>query len=379
MRGIVYFIIYKLLYKLFWILPIKKNRVLFSSYFGRQYSDNPKFIYEELIKNRNDLDIIWILNSKVEELQGHNVKIINAKSWKYLYYLATSKYWIDNCHGYHLRKPRVKTILLQTWHGTPLKKIAQDIEGKQYKKSRKNWKLESSYWDFFLSPNKNLNNLFCKAFKINEEIVINTMYPRNEFLVHSNIEKVKKKVFKELGIKTEKKIILYAPTFRVEETASYKLHLDMKRLEKEFGDKYIFLIRLHPNIKRLDCIELKKEFSINASKYNDIQELYLISDVLITDYSSVFFDYAILNKPMIFYPYDYDEYKNDDRGFYFEYSEIVPGPIVYDEENLIKEMKRLECNMSEFQIKIKKFNDKYNDVKNNETSKYILKKIGLLV
>ncbi|MGL4688206.1 MAG: CDP-glycerol glycerophosphotransferase family protein [Fusobacteriaceae bacterium] len=379
MREIGYFIIYKVFYKLFWVLPIKKNRVLFSSYFGRQYSDNPKFIYEELIKNRNDLDIVWVLNNKIEELQGHNIKIVNEKNWKYLYYLATSKYWIDNCHGYHLRKPRAKTILLQTWHGTPLKKIAQDIEGEQYKKSKKSWELESSYWDYFLSPNKNLNNLFCKAFKIKEDIVINTMYPRNEFLIRSNIQEIERKVFKELGIKKGKKIILYAPTFRTGETDSYKLHLNIKKLEKEFGDKYIFLIRLHPNIKKLDCENTEKEFLINASKYNDIQELYLVSDVLITDYSSVFFDYAILKKPIIFYPYDYEEYKNDDRGFYFEYSEIVPGPIVYDEENLIKEIKKIECNMDEFQNKIEKFNEKYNDAKNKETSKYILEKIGLLI
>lgn len=378
MREIVYFFIYKVLYKFFWIFPIKKNRVLFSSYFGRQYSDSPKFIYEELIKNRDDLDIIWGLNNELEELKNHKLKIVSEKSWKYLYYLATSKYWIDNCHGYHLRVPRKGTLLLQTWHGTPLKKIAQDIEGNQYEKSRKSWELESSYWTYFLSPNKNLNKLFCKAFKIKEDIIINTMYPRNEFLIQADIAEVEKKVFKELGVKKGKKIVLYAPTFRIGETETYKLHFNIKRLEQEFGDKYIFLIRLHPNIKKLDCENMGNGFIIDASKYNDIQELYLVSDILITDYSSVFFDYAILKKPMIFFPYDYENYKNEDRGFYFDYNETVPGPIVYDEKSLIEELKKIECSIEEFQTKIEIFNSKYNDIENNQTSKYILKRIGLL-
>lgn len=381
MREIAYYIIYKIIYKIFWIFPVKKNRVLFISYFGKQYSDSPRFLYEELCKKREDLDIVWVLNSKNTQLEMSGVKIVKEKSLSYLYYLATSKYWIDNCHGYHLREPRKETVYFQTWHGTPLKKIGQDIEGEQYKKSRESWNLETSYWNYLLSPSKGLNDIFTKAFSIDKNILINATYPRNEFLLNANLEEVKNKVLRELKIpkeNLEKKIILYAPTFRLGETEEYSLKIDLEKFNEKLESEYIFLIRTHPNVKKIVSEIENSSIFIDVSKYNDIHELYIASDILITDYSSVFFDYSLLKKPMIFYPYDYEHYKNEDRGFYFEYGEIVPGPIVYTSEELLQLLLKLEEDKEKYKDKINSFNKNFNIEDREKNSEYILKKIGLL-
>ncbi|MGL4534582.1 MAG: CDP-glycerol glycerophosphotransferase family protein [Fusobacteriaceae bacterium] len=378
MREILYYIIYKIIYKIFWIFPVKKNRILFSSYFGKQYSDSPKFIYETLSKKRKDLDIVWVLNDKNSKLNMPGVKIIKEKSLSYLYYLATSKYWIDNCHGYHLRKPRKETIYFQTWHGTPLKKICQDIEGEEYRKSKESWKLETSYWTYLLSPSKGMNEIFVKAFSVDKKILLNAIYPRNEFLLTSNLKEVKNKVLKELKIPENKKIILYAPTFRLGETEEYNLQIDFKKFDENLKSEYVFLIRTHPNVKKISSKIENDSMFIDVSKYDDIQELYMASDILITDYSSVFFDYALLKKPIIFYPYDYEHYKNKERGFYFEYDKIVPGPIAHNQKELLKLLLKLEEDKKVYENKINVFNEIFNidDLKKN--SEFILKKIGLL-
>ncbi|MGL5963822.1 MAG: CDP-glycerol glycerophosphotransferase family protein [Fusobacteriaceae bacterium] len=378
LRKIIFFLIYKVVYKFFWIFPVKKNRVLFSSYFGKNYSDSPKFLFEELIRKREDLDIIWVQNKDNMELREKNVKLIGANTLKYLYYSATSAYWIDNCHGYHLREPRKETIYLQTWHGTPLKKIAQDIEGEQYEVSRKSWELESGYWDYFISPSSMLNKLFSNAFKISEEIMINAMYPRNEFFVGVGREKIKKKIIEKLNIDPQKKIILYAPTFRLGETENYNIEFQCEDLKKQFQSEYNFLVRVHPNVKKINPGIFQNGYVIDATEYDDIQELYILADILITDYSSVFFDFAILKKPMIFYPYDFEKYRDDDRGFYFPYEETVPGPVCRTEDSVIEEIKNVKKNPEKFLDHLDQFNKKFNDTEFEGSSDKILKKIGLL-
>lgn len=378
LRKFFFILIYEVVYKFFWLFPVKKNRVLFSSYFGRNYSDSPRFLYEELIKHRDDLDIIWVQNRENSTLEEKGVTVIGANTWQYLYYSATSAYWIDNCHGYHLRKPRKETVYLQTWHGTPLKKIAQDIEGEQYEVSRKSWALESSYWDYLVSPSTTLNRLFSRAFKVSEDIMLNAMYPRNEFLIGADREKIREKVIKILGVDPKKKNILYAPTFRLGETEVYKIKFQCEKLKRELGDNYNFLVRVHPNVKVVSPEIFQDGYVIDASKYNDIQELYAVTDILITDYSSVFFDFAILKKPMIFYPYDFEQYRDDDRGFYFLYEDTVPGPICRDEDSVIEEIKNVERTPEKFLEHLDQFNKKFNDTEFEGSSEKILKTIGLL-
>ena len=207
-----------------------------------------------------------------------------------------------------------------------------------------------------------------------EKIIIEKGYPRNDKLINYNnndIEKIKK----DLHIPTDKKVILYAPTFRDDEHTSgvgytYKLNIDFDLLQKELKD-YIILFRAHYFIANSFEFDKYKDFIYNVSKYDDINDLYIISDLLITDYSSVFFDYAILERPIIFYMYDYDNYKNNLRDFYIDLKEL-PGPIVKDEKNLVTSIK--EKN-NKYKNMYSSFNKKFNPYEDGKSAERVVKEI----
>ena len=188
-----------------------------------------------------------------------------------------------------------------------------------------------------------------------------------------------KEIKKKLGISgTNKKIILYAPTWRdnqhqAELGYTYKTEVDFDLLKKELEQDYIILFRAHYLVANEFDFEKYKGFVYDVSKLDDINELYVISDILITDYSSVFFDYANLKRPVLFYMYDLDKYKDNMRGFYIDLKEL-PGSIIQTEENLIKEIKSTSDNF-EYDNKYKKFNDKYNYLDDGNASKRVVERV----
>lgn len=367
MREIIKFIYFFILYRIFFIFPIKNNRIIFSSYYGKNYSCSPKVICDYILKNGLNYELIYTLNKITNN--NSKIKFVKRGGLKYLYYFATSKYRISNCQESHYLTPRKGMVYLQTWHGVPLKKISQDIEEKNLKKIKKEWKIEANYWNYLIVSNKNLNELFKKAFGIEDCKIINCNYPRNEILKESEKILAIKEKLKKLGLKENKKIILYAPTFRDGEKI-FNLNLSKEFIEK-VNKEYNFLFRAHSNVKPGI---LEKEV-IDVSKYDDINELYLVTDILITDYSSVFFDFSLLEKPMIFYPYDIERYKNILRGFYYTYDKTVPGPIVYNEQDLFKELVKLEKNFDK--EKLKEFNITFNGNFEENSVEIVLKEIGI--
>lgn len=359
-------------FTLFKLFPVKKKRVLFSSFYGRQCSGDPKAIYEKLLSLKTEHELIWVLNKP----GSLSIKAVNRYSLKHLFYLATCEFRIDNCQESHYLKPKSSTTYIQTWHGSPLKKIAQDLDD-AFIAHKQDWLLDANYWDFLFAPSIEIAEIFSKAFKIDNKKVINTGNPRNEILGNSDTI-LMNKVKTSLNIPSTKKIILYAPTFRDDEQGKFYLKLSKDKIVNALGSDYLLLVRLHSNIKHLVNGSFDNENIMNVTEYDDIQELMLISDILITDYSSVFFDFAITEKPMLFYPYDIDKYKNTLRGFYFDYQSTVPGKVVYDEDSLIEAILKLESKeYKESELNgVKLFNQKFNE--NKVDSINILKQVGLL-
>lgn len=364
MREFIKYIYFFLLYRLFFVFPVKKNRIIFSSYYGKNFSCNPASICNYILKNKLDYELIYVLN---RNKRNDPIKYVKRGSLLYLYYFATAKYRISNCQESYYLKPRKNTVYLQTWHGIPLKKISQDITDKSFSKIKKEWQIEANYWNYLIVPNKKLNELFKKAFGIEKCKILNYNYPRNEILK----EKYKIPLIKnKLNLDLNKKNILYAPTFRDDEKI-FNLNLSDRFIDK-VTKEYNFLFRAHSNVKA----NIFNKNIIDVSKYDDINELYLISDILITDYSSVFFDFALLERPIIFYSYDLDKYQNLLRGFYYKYDEIVPGKIVFNEKELLKE---IECtNINYDYKKLKEFNKKYNNDSTVDSISKILKEINII-
>ncbi|HIF9179510.1 TPA: CDP-glycerol glycerophosphotransferase family protein [Photobacterium damselae] len=359
-------------FNLFKSFGVKDNYIFFSSFYGRQYSGDPKALHQELKANSSKYQCIWLLNDK--SLNPFDDISVKRYSLKHLYYLARSKYRIDNCQESGLLTPHKNTIYIQTWHGTPLKNIAQDIMDESFDNIKKDWLQDSRTWDYLVSPNKTVSNIFYKAFGLDDKTtILEYGNPRDDLFFQNKQDDKISEIKKKLNIDNNKKVILYAPTFRdgMEKTASLNFSLD--EMSQVLGDEYIFLIRTHSNVtNRLPNIETYKCF-LDVSQYNDAQELLLISDILISDYSSIFIDYSLLSRKIIFYAYDYDFYKKCCRDLYFDYDSFVPGPIVQSMAELAREIKSEQIDL----VRIEKFSDKYN-IKSSKASFNILKHVGII-
>lgn len=338
--------VYKLLFFIAGLFPAQKNLIVFESFLGKQYSCNPRAIYEYFTEHYPSYELYWSVDPRyIKNFEGKNLKIANRFSVKWLFVMARAKYWVSNSR-LHLWLPKPKhTVFVQTWHGTPLKKLVLDVEevympGTTTEKYKKNFTIESSKWDYLISPNRYSTEIFRRAFDFKNNIV-ESGYPRNDILYNQNNPSDILKLKRKMNLPKVKKIILYAPTFRDDQfygVGKYKfeLNLDLKKLQEELGKDYIIILRLHYLVAENLDLSSYEGFAYDFSKYEDIRDLYLISDLMITDYSSVFFDYGNLRRPIIFYVYDIDTYRDKLRGFYFDFEKEAPGPLTQTTEEVIK-------------------------------------------
>lgn len=366
--GIVRYLVL-LAYRLFCLLPAKKNTVVFESFLGRQYSCNPRAMYEYMTQEYASFDMYWSIDpAYMKNFEGRNLKTVRRFSVKWFWLMARSKYWVFNSRT-PVWLPKAKhTTYVQTWHGTPLKRLGADIEtvhmpGTNTEKYKENFFKESSKWDYLISPNRYSTEIFQRAFNFYKD-VMETGYPRNDILLNGNNPTTVQAYKTRMGIPIDKKVILYAPTWRDNQFYGrgkyrFDLQMDLSRLQEEFGDEYIVVLRLHYLVAENLDISDYEGFVYDYSNYEDIRELYLVSDICITDYSSVFFDYGNLDRPMIFFCYDIEEYRDSLRGFYFDFEATAPGPIVKTNDELIDSIKRIDKE-GRNEEEQKRYNDFYN-------------------
>lgn len=345
---IIYHKIVIAVFSLLGLLP-KKNIFFFESFHGKQYSDNPRAIYEFLRENHPEIKCVWAVKKGFEKpFIEENVPYVRRMGLHWLLTMPRAKYWIFNTRMPRWMVKTKGTTFVETWHGTPLKHLGLDIKHVNMpetdtKRYRENFAKETSRWDYLISPNAYSTEIFRRAFAYSGKI-LEIGYPRNDILQNPTKEKIIK-ILKKLHLKKENKIILYAPTWRdnqFHQKGAYKFEnkFPYSDVLKQDSD-IVILLRTHYLV--VDSIDINQYQGrvIDVSNYPDISELYLISDLLITDYSSVMFDYAFLKRPMIFYMYDKKEYDENIRGFYFDPQEELPGPIVSNEKEVIQEIKKL--------------------------------------
>lgn len=371
---------YYLYFKFFLKMPVKENWVLCESFFGKSYSDSPKYIYEYLCKNYpGKYKFIWVLNKKTKV--PFHPTIVKRFSIRYAYYLARCKYDLFNSRQPEWVRKREGNVFLETWHGTPLKKLVFDQEevmaasplykAQFYKQSR--------IWDYLVSANHFSSEVFKRAFCFDKEI-LEFGYPRNDILYSTKKDELVAQIKQKLNIPAGKKTILYAPTWRDDEyygKGQYKfsLQLDLRLLKEELGEDYVVLLRTHYFIAdSLDVTGLEN-FAVNVSKYDDISELYLISDVLITDYSSVFFDYANLKRPILFYTYDLDKYRDMLRGFYMDIESEVPGPLLFSSEEVVDSIRHIDDIMLQYKDKYEAFYERFCSLDDGHAAEKVAKKV----
>lgn len=325
--------------------------VVFNSFNGKTYGCSPKAVYEYMITHEEfaDWQFVWAFrNPRAHKYleKNPNTKVIEQTARIYERWLARAGYWITNYRVPDHIWPRKDQVYVQCWHGTPLKRLGYDLETSEnaidsITDIRKKYDMDARKFKYILSPSQFASEKFTSAWNLKEngmeEKVMEVGYPRNDFLTNYTAADLHR-IRENIGIPEGKKVILYAPTWRDNQHEAgvgftYDLNVDFARLQKELGDAYVILFRVHYLVADHFSFEKFEGFIYNVSSYDDINHLYLIADLLITDYSSVFFDYGILRKPMLFYMYDLDDYKDSIRGFYFGIDKL-PGPIITEEEEL---------------------------------------------
>ena len=330
--------------------------VFFESYKGISYSCSPRAIYEYMVDHPDykDYRFIWSFKNprRFRYLERNHPNTLVVKQYGKIYEsaLTVAKYWVTNYRLLDHLIPKKEQIYIQCWHGTPMKRLGCDLKTSKnpmntVSEIKEKYLRDAKRFTYMLSPSPFATEKFISAWGLDElgkrHAIIEQGYPRNDALFRMDEDEVRN-VRRRIGLEDDdhRKVILYAPTWRDNQHVSglgytYDYVLDMENLQRQLGDEYVILCRLHYLVANRVKFHQFRGFAYDVSRYNDINALYLLSDLLITDYSSVCFDYANLKKPMIFYMYDLEAYRDEIRGFYFDINEL-PGEIVTHEEALIQ-------------------------------------------
>lgn len=352
-----YFYIFLTIFKIFKIRP---NKVIFISFFGKGFGDNGKYITEKLLEQSNDINIYWCTHKKFKNSLPNRVNYCRYGSIIYLYHLATSKIWINNSRFDYGIIKRKEQYYIQTWHSSlRLKVIEKDAEEMLNKNYIKSAKRDSKMCNLIISGSRISTEIYKNSFWYDGR-VLETGTPRCDiFFDNETIDKCNKKIHNKFNINLEKKIVLFAPTFR---NNSDITKIDFNELESELGEEYSILVRFHPKVN----VDIQNDKNIlNVTNYPDIQELICACDYFVTDYSGCCFDAMYANKPIILYVPDIEQYKERERKLYFKVEEL-PFIKVKNEEELVNSMLKFD-KISYFEG-IQDFNDKIGLVEDGKAA-----------
>ena len=338
----------------------QQNKITFASNKMQKLQDSFEYIYNEMIHLRPEYKIV-----------GHFKKKRSFRDFAKLYYdIATSKYVILDDYYLPLYKLKVRkrTEVIQTWHAAgAFKKFGHSAVGYRESNTKEFEREAHGSYTKVAVTSKEIVPFYAEAFNINEKCVYPVGLPRTDlFFNKEEIEYIKQKYLGIYPALRNKKIITYAPTFRggPGKRATFNIQLDLKKMAIELSDEYVLILKLHPSVTK--GVKIPKEasdFVLNMSK-NEINNVLSITDILISDYSSVIFEYAILERPMIFFAYDLNEYLQD-RSFYYDYKEFIPGPIAEETDQVISLIQK-----NSFDIQgVRNFKEKFFDDLDGQASK----------
>lgn len=367
-------------------LPLRHDLIFFESFRGKSYSCNPKAISEEVQARGLPVVCVWsLLDTSVPVPAG--VRKVRTMSLGYYYYHACAKVLVHNTEFKENLPIRPSQIYINTQHGTPLKLMGSDmvmhipeIEGGG---RRWNYNPKNGRWRHLVSPNPHTTEVFRRVFQFDGS-VLEVGYPRNDVLFKRNNPDDLHSLKVKLGLPRDRRIILYAPTWRNQGASrtdrSFRLQFDLPRLEERLGATHALVLRLHHLVAGAAREEVASygerlsQFVLDrSSEAYDVQELMLVADVLVTDYSSVMFDYAILQRPMVFFAYDLDEYSSATRGMYFDLNEIAPGPVVTDAAALVNTLATVDEWRPGYRERERVFRERFCPWDNGEAARKVVK------
>lgn len=336
-----------------------REAVVYSSFSGRQYSDNPRAIHEELVRRGAPLEHLWVVRDEMAQVPS-SATAIREGGREFHEALAQSRFVVANDHFPPWFARRDDQRCIQTWHGTPLKRLGLDVSEMRQMARRfeRNWEQQVLNWQYVVSPNRFTTPILRRAYSIEGEM-LETGYPRNDVLAADGRDARSRELRRRLGIADGVRTVLYAPTYRDQardRRGRYRLdlRLDLDRLHEALGPETVLLFRKHHYVS--DPVPHGPDgFVRDVSDYPDGTELMLAADVLLTDYSSMMFDFANTGRPMLFFTYDLDAYKDEIRGFYFDFAERAPGPLLPDTDGVAEALRDLDAVQSQYADRYREF------------------------
>ena len=316
--------------------------IVFSSFSGKSYDDSPRAIYEGMIKDHrfDDYELVW----DFRDPQKYNIERgskIKTDTLNYYITVLKARLWITNVSMYRgLDFTGINSYVFNTWHGSAIKKIGIDVKGGDGFVS----KAKQKRGDVILAQGQYDVERFSHVYEMPRQSVLAFGLPRNDELVHNNKPDIISELKAHLGIAHNKKVIKYALTYmeykkKKKKNSIFSLPINIGKWEENLSSDFVILFRAHPDVvKVLNIVE--NDFVKDVSTYPHINELMLVSDLLISDFSSIFFDYSILGRPMLCYAYDYDQY-NETRGVYFDIRVELASENLSDENILIETILKL--------------------------------------
>ncbi|KAA0565881.1 CDP-glycerol glycerophosphotransferase family protein [Bacillus sp. CH30_1T] len=373
----IYLFIFSLIFAFFKRFSLQ-NKVVFVV----SFSENNQSIYKEMIRQDSTCRIIFLATEQMyptfSKLDGASTLFFEWKNpvqfLKGIYHLATSKVvMVDNYYGFLAQiRFRDSVQCIQLWHANgAIKKFGLKDPSNETRSNRAIQRFKRVYnsFDKVVVGSEAMADIFKQAFGVEDQRVVRTGIPRTDiFFNHSKQTKIVQNMYKQYPSLKNKKVILYAPTYREKDLQDFQLQLNLEELLSQLKQEYVLIIKLHPAIK--SEIDIPSEFDhlvYDFSDYHSMNELLFVSDLLITDYSSIPFEYSLLNRPIIFYLYDLEEYLKE-RGMWEDYLEFLPGPIAYTTKD-IGDIIRAENVDYE---RILRFSEKWNEYSKGLASKNIV-------
>lgn len=381
----LYLTIFKFVFSICSLFPQKNKIVLIVS-----FTENACYLQQEMVREKIPYEIIALCKPSLQEefqekLKGTTIipfESPNLLNWcKSIYHLSTAKcVVIDNYFGFLSAITfRENVECIQVWHAVGALKtfgLKDKTIKNRSKKANQRFRRVYDKFDKIVVGSEEMASIFRKSFNLPAENILRIGIPRTDFFYEEKLHGMIRLNFEEQNPNLKgKKLILYAPTFRDAQLENYQIHLDIKKMYLELGSEYCLLIKLHPAVKTNQNVqELYPNFVYDFSTYSGINELLVVVDYLITDYSSIPFEFALLKKPMVFFPYDLEFYQRE-RGVIQNYEKEVPGPVGFKTEEIIKWIKSNNFDID----KICEFSSKWNEYSNGKSSEnlvhYILTKI----
>ncbi|MFD4590649.1 bifunctional glycosyltransferase/CDP-glycerol:glycerophosphate glycerophosphotransferase [Streptomyces rubiginosohelvolus] len=330
-------------------LPVRRGSVVFESHMGTCYGDSPRALYEEIRRQGLKLHATWSYDPSPAGFPD-DARVVRRWSWRYLWALARAEYWVDN-QGFpqHLRKPG-HTTYLQTWHGSAYKRMGFDETRVRLQNAPQRERLQQAVdrFDHFLVRSEHDVTTLARAYRLPEERLLRTGYPRNDALIAERTRAEtegrlpRPPLAGALGLDDHKKTVLYAPTFRggPGKQRKSRLLLDVREFAERFGDTHTLLVRAH-YLESARLPVCPPGTVVDVSRHHDVSELLALTDVLVTDYSSIMFDFALLDRPVVLFAPDLEAYAAE-RGSYFDLREQAPGPVTATQDELFAALAELK-------------------------------------